>query len=70
MLQLQASPIFIAYSIAFRFILGNVPGCPKVIGLTWVLGSAPKAMLSPQNNLLCVSNWACTSNPTTISYAL
>ena len=28
----------------------NVPGCPSVMGLICVLGSPPKAALSPQNN--------------------
>ena len=40
--------IFNSFLVGF----GNVPGCPKVIGLTCVFGSAPNAMLSPQNNLL------------------
>jgi hypothetical protein len=31
-------------------------------------GLQPKAALSPQNNLLLVSNWACTSRPITTWY--
>ena len=54
----RAMPNLIAYSTAFRFVLGRVPGCPMVIGLIWVLGSAPKEAASPQNNLLCVANCA------------
>jgi len=33
-----------------------------------VFGSAPKAILSPQNNFDFVCSWACTSSPTTIWY--
>ncbi len=68
MVQLQAIPIFMAFSTALVFVLGNVPGCPKVIGLTCVFGSAPKLIASPQNNLLSVDNCACISKPITASY--
>lgn len=68
MSQLQASPMRIAYSTAFLLVFGKVPGCPMVIGLICVLGGAPNAVLSPQNNLLLVANCACTSKPITASY--
>ena len=38
------------------------------MGEIFVLGSFPKTELSPLNNLLAVSNWACTSRPITVSY--
>ena len=57
-----------AYSIALVFILGKVPGCASVMGLICVLGSVLNAALSPQNNLLFVSSWVCTSNPITTWY--
>jgi hypothetical protein len=65
MVQLQASPIFTAYSTALLFRNGKVPGCPNDIALMWWLGSAPKAAESAENALLKVDNCACTSNPTT-----
>lgn len=70
MLQLRANPSLMAYSIALVFILGKVPGCASVMGLICVLGQVLKAALSPQNNLLLVSNWVCTSNPITTWYLL
>jgi hypothetical protein len=57
-----------ACSMAILFILGSVPGCPSVMGLTWVFGAEPNAFASPENNLLFVFNWACTSSPITASY--
>jgi hypothetical protein len=57
-----------ACSIAILFILGSVPGWPSVMALTCVLGAAPNAFASPENNLLFVFNWACTSSPITASY--
>ena len=53
-----------ANSIAFLFIFGKVPGmsqCDRRLHECWA--HAPNAVLSPQNNLLCVSNCACTSRP-------
>jgi len=57
-----------AYSTTLLFKRGNVPGCPKDMGLIWVLGPEPKAAESGEKALLAVDNWACTSNPTTNSY--
>src|SRR4051794_27385988 len=54
--------------MASRLSRGSVPGCPREIALTWVFGSFPKAVASPQNSFVLVSNCACTSRPTTISY--
>jgi hypothetical protein len=68
MSQLHAMPILTAYSTAFLFVLGSVPGWPRLITLTWVFGAWPKTVLSPQNNLLLVESWAWTSSPITTSY--
>lgn len=54
--------------MALLFMRGKVPGCASVMGLIWVFGSVLKAALSPQNNLLWVSSWVCTSRPITTSY--
>ena len=58
MVEPQANPILMAYSTAFEFVLGSVPGCPNVIGLICVFGSAPKLVASPQKSLLFVANCA------------
>jgi hypothetical protein len=44
--------------MARSFILGKVPGCPKIIGLVCVFGAAPKLVASPENNFEVVDNWA------------
>src|SRR5690606_33175861 len=64
----QAKPILIANSTAFLFTLGKVPGWPKVITEILVLGRFPYSVESELYILLAVSNWACTSSPTTSSY--
>lgn len=68
MVQPNAVPNLTASSMALEFILGRVPGWARVMALTCVLGIPEKSAWSPQNNLLFVCNWACTSSPTTSSY--
>lgn len=68
MVQLQASPILVANTMAFLFTIGNVPGCAREIGLTNVLGSAPYTLLSAQKSLDAVASLAWISNPITASY--
>src|SRR5262245_27353296 len=59
----------IVASTAAWLITGRVPGIPRQTGQTWVFGGASKqAALQPQNILLCVRTWACTSSPITGSY--
>ena len=68
MLQFNAMPSLTASAITSLFITGNVPGCARETGLTCVFANAPKLLLSPENNLLFVRSWACTSKPITTSY--
>src|SRR4029077_3588678 len=68
MSQRQASPILTASRTASLLSTGSVPGYPSVTGLICVLGSAPKVVLSEQNNFVFVRSCACTSRPMTVSY--
>jgi hypothetical protein len=68
MVEWDMTPILIAWEMASLFILGNVPGWPKVMALTWVLGEAPNEASSPAKSFVLVFNWACTSSPITASY--
>src|ERR1700730_17892083 len=47
---------------------GNIPGNPASTGETWVLGSAPKSVAAPENNLAFEITWAWTSSPITVSH--
>ena len=63
--QFNASPMRMAYSMAFALATGSEPGSPMHTGQTWVLGSAPKAVGQPQNILVAVPNSTWTSRPIT-----
>src|SRR6185437_7544442 len=66
--QFRASEASVANSTAFSFNTGNAPGRPRQTGQTFVFGSAPNLFAQPQNALVAVSNWTCTSRPITGSY--
>src|SRR5699024_9313623 len=66
----MASPKLMACSMAARFTLGKVPGRPKSMRLAWLLGSAPKAVLEPENILEAVVSCTCTSRPITVSHSI
>ena len=44
---------------------GRAPGRPRQTGQVWVLGGSPKLVAQPQNALVRVRSWACTSSPMT-----
>ena len=48
---------------------GSMPGKAASTKLTWLLGSAPKAVEAPLNSLALLMTWAWTSRPTTTSHA-
>src|SRR3990172_1150909 len=68
MLQFVASPVLIANSRAFLFRTGRTPGMPMHTWQVWEFGSEPNFVEQPQNILVSVSIWACTSSPMTASY--
>ena len=49
------------------FRTGRTPGIARSMLQACVLGRAPKLVLAPENNLLLVDNWTCTSRPITAS---
>ena len=51
----------------FLLRTGSAPGNPIQVGQVWLFGSAPKVVEQPQNILLFVKRWACTSSPITPS---
>ena len=53
------------YSIAFWLMTGSEPGRPRQTGQTWVFGSAPKAVVQPQNILVLVPSSTWVSRPIT-----
>src|SRR5690606_3662858 len=57
-----------AYSTALLFTLGKVPGWPRVMTLTLVLGMLPNAAESEAYIMLLVNSCACTSNHITTVY--
>src|SRR5437870_2912040 len=58
-------------STARRLMTGSVPGIPRQTGQTWLFGGAPAySAEQPQNILLAVRSWECTSSPMTASYAV
>ncbi len=63
-----ASPIRTAYSTTRSLSTGSVPGCPRLIGSTFVFGSAPYAAGSGLKAFVAVESWQCTSSPMTASY--
>src|SRR5580698_5872874 len=70
MVQLRARPILTAYSTAFLFMTGKVPGNPKQTGQTWVLASLPNIARQPQKCLVAVLRSQWTSSPMTGSYSI
>ena len=50
-----------------ELITGSKPGMPASTRETCVLGSAPKAVVAPENSLALDLTWACTSSPMTSS---
>src|SRR5688572_10713897 len=64
MVQFRARAVRSTNSIARWFATGNVPGNPRQIGQTRVLGSPPNATGQRQNILDWVLNSAWTSMPT------
>ncbi len=68
MRQPSASAARTASSTASPLRTGSAPGSPRHTGQTCVFGGAPNAVLQPQNALLRVRSWACTSRPMTGSY--
>src|SRR3954470_7923980 len=59
-----------AESTAWRLSTGSDPGSPRHTGHTLVLGSSPKALRQPQNNLVAVFSSQWTSSPTTVSHSV
>jgi hypothetical protein len=68
MLQFVAVPNLNINSTRFLFRTGNVPGCPRQTGQTFVLGGALNSVEHEQKALLFVFSCACTSSPITGSY--
>src|SRR5712671_5405251 len=66
--QFSASAASVANSTARLFNTGRAPGNPRHTGQTLVLGGAPNLVEQPQNALVWVSSWTCTSRPITASY--
>src|SRR5918999_410317 len=56
--------------IASALGTGNAPGKPRHTGQTLVLGGSPNVVRLPQNILVRVRSWTCTSNPITVSHAI
>src|SRR6266567_4058228 len=66
--QLVARPALMAYSTTFSFSTGRAPGKPKQTGQVCELGWEPKRVEQPQNILVLVVSWVCTSSPMTTWY--
>src|SRR4051812_27064932 len=49
-------------------ITGSMPGKPASTRLTWVFGSAPKAVAAPENSFEFEITWAWTSRPRMTSH--
>ena len=56
-----------AYSMAFSFGTGSVPGWPRQIGQTLVFGGAPNSFGEPQNIFVAVASSTWHSRPMTVS---
>src|SRR3989442_14776881 len=68
MSQLSASAVFRQASTAARFGTGRTPGRPRQTSHTYVFGGAfSGATAQPQNILVFVFGWTCTSMPITTS---
>ena len=68
MLHSVSNPAIMVLRIASRLGTGSTPGYPMQTGQTLVFGSQPYWFGQPQNILLSVRTWACTSRPITASY--
>jgi hypothetical protein len=66
--QRVVKPVRTASRMHASFGTGSIPGIAASTRLTWVFGSAPKAVAAPENSLALVLIWAWTSRPTTISH--
>src|SRR5918993_270698 len=56
--------------IASALGTGNAPGKPRHTGHTLVLGGSPNVVRLPQNILVRVRSWTCTSRRITVSHAI
>src|SRR5919112_2072730 len=56
--------------IASALGTGNAPGKPRHTGHTLLLGGSPNVVRLPQNILVRVRSWTCTSKPITVSHAI
>src|SRR4029077_15382002 len=68
MVQWSASAARSARRNACSFITGSEPGRPRHTGHVAEFGGRPNLLRHPQNSLVLVSNWTCTSSPITILY--
>ena len=68
MWALRPSPVRTACATASRFSTGSMPGKAASTKLTWLFGSAPKAVAAPEKSFELLITWAWTSRPTTISH--
>src|SRR3954466_6534438 len=63
-------PVRTAWRMHSRLGTGSMPGIAASTRLTWVLGSAPKAVAAPENSFDAVAViCAWTSRPTTTSHS-
>jgi hypothetical protein len=60
---LSARPAMIAFLSASSFSTGKTPGRPRQTGHVCELGSALNVVEHPQNILVRVFSWTCTSRP-------
>ena len=54
-----------AYSTPLPLTTGSEPGSPTLVGVTMVLGRAPKTLGAASNILVAVPSSTCTSSPRT-----
>lgn len=54
-----------AYSTPWALTWGRAPGSPTEVGVTIVLGRAPKTLGAASNILVAVPSSTCTSSPST-----
>src|SRR4030067_2313291 len=65
-----AAPNLIARPTAPLFSTGSTPGSAMLTASACVFGSAPNAVEAPENILLLVESWVCTSSPMQISHGM
>ena len=66
---LIAMPVRTAWRMHSRFGTGSMPGMAASTRLTWLFGSAPKAVAAPEKSFDWVMTWAWTSSPITTSHS-